>query len=114
MDGVEGKHTKYADDVNIWSSHRSLAVASEKTNSDLNSSLKPWCRKWTTSVAADKTDVLVVTPDGKEPNSMMDISLGDEKLKVVKLVGWLVVLRLNVPVNNFSVMSGRSHRFLGN
>ena len=30
------------------------------------------------------------------------------------LVSWLVVLRLNVPVNNFSVMSGRSHRFLGN
>ena len=29
-------------------------------------------------------------------------------------VGWLVVLRFNVPVNNFSVMSGRSHRFLGN
>ena len=29
-------------------------------------------------------------------------------------MGWLVVLRLNVPVNNFSVMSGRSHRFLGN
>ena len=28
--------------------------------------------------------------------------------------GWLVVLRLNVPVNSFSVMSGRSHRFLGN
>ena len=27
---------------------------------------------------------------------------------------WLVVLRLNVPVNNFSVISGRSHRFLGN
>ena len=26
----------------------------------------------------------------------------------------LIVLRLNVPVNNFSVMSGRSHRFLGN
>ena len=32
----------------------------------------------------------------------------------VILVGWLVVLRLNVPVNNFSVISGRSHRFLGN
>ena len=29
-------------------------------------------------------------------------------------IGWLVVLRLNVPVNNFSVMSERSHRFLGN
>ena len=26
----------------------------------------------------------------------------------------LFVLKLNVPVNNFSVMSGRSHRFLGN
>ena len=26
----------------------------------------------------------------------------------------LFVLRLNVPVNNSSVMSGRSHRFLGN
>ena len=26
----------------------------------------------------------------------------------------LFVLRLNVSVNNFSVMSGRSHRFLGN
>ena len=26
------------------------------------------------------------------------------------LVGWLI---LNVPVNNFSVMLGRSHRFLG-
>ena len=30
-----------------------------------------------------------------------------------KNVCFLFVLRLNVPVNNFSVMSGRSHRFLG-
>ena len=35
-------------------------------------------------------------------------------LIIILTVGWLVVLRLNVPVNNFSVMSGRSHRFLGN
>ena len=39
--------------------------------------------------------------------------------KKVKISGFtvqsvVVVLRLNVPVNNFSVMSGRSHRFLGN
>ena len=34
--------------------------------------------------------------------------------KLRKSFGWLVVLRLNVPFNNFSVMSGRSHRFLGN
>ena len=36
-----------------------------------------------------------------------------EEAKAEKM-GLLVVLRLNVPVNNFSVMSGRSHRFLGN
>ena len=36
------------------------------------------------SVAADKTDVVVVTPDGKEASDMIDIKLGDEKLKVVK------------------------------
>ena len=36
------------------------------------------------------------------------MEIGTDKTKV------LFVLRLNVPVNNFSVMSGRSHRFLGN
>ena len=30
-----------------------------------------------------------------------------------KFCMFMFVLRLNVPVNNFSVMSGRSHRFLG-
>ena len=40
--------------------------------------------------------------------------LTDLEVKATDLAGWLVVLRLNVPVNNFSVMSGRSHRFLGN
>ena len=30
------------------------------------------------------------------------------------LVVGCVEVRLNVPVNNFSVMSGRNHRFLGN
>ena len=29
------------------------------------------------------------------------------------LFGWLVDLIINVPVNKFSVMLGRSHRFLG-
>ena len=36
---------------------------------------------------------------------MPNISLG--------FVGWLVDMILSVPVNNFSVMLGRSHRFLG-
>ena len=38
----------------------------------------------------------------------------DARVVYGKAVGWLVVLRLNVPVNNFLVISGRSHRFLGN
>ena len=44
------------------------------------------------------------------------VSKGIESLKFSAFFGHfdLVVLRLNVPVNNFSVMSGRSHRFLGN
>ena len=27
MEGVEGKHTEYADDVNLWSSHENLTEA---------------------------------------------------------------------------------------
>ena len=34
-------------------------------------------------------------------------------LLIEQLYVCLFVLRFNVPVNNFSVMSGRSHRFLG-
>ena len=84
MEGVEGKHAEYADDVNMRSSDESLAEAGEATNRDLNGRVKPWCRKWNMSVAADKTDVEVVTPYGKEASDMIDIKLGDEKLKVVK------------------------------
>ena len=35
-------------------------------------------------------------------------------VKIITVFVCLFVLRLNVPVNNFSVMSGGSHRFLGN
>ena len=43
-----------------------------------------------------------------------DMFSHDKAQIYLAVIGWLVVLRLNVPVNNFSVMSGRSHRFLGN
>ena len=36
-----------------------------------------------------------------------------DTIKIMNCVS-LFVLRLNAPVNNFSVMSGRSHCFLGN
>ena len=54
------------------------------------------------------------------------ISTTDRKIDILETVhkktqrqlstflGFWFVLRLNVPVNNFSVISGRSHRFLGN
>ena len=46
--------------------------------------------------------------------SMCNMSRLVKKKKKKKKKKWLVVvLRLNVPVNNFSVISGRSHRFLG-
>ena len=61
-----------------------------------------------------------------KPEEVGRTTLGTHKIKLkdetpikdpprrVSLFKRLVVLRLNVPVNNFSVMSGRSHRFLGN
>ena len=79
MEGVKGKHTEYADDVNLWSSHDNLAEAGAITNRDLNTRVKPWCSKWNMSVAAGKTDVVVVTPDGQVPSNMMDIRLGVKK-----------------------------------
>ena len=41
------------------------------------------------------------------------LSVNIENVLPEILLSCLFVLRLNVPVNNFSVMSGRSHRFLG-
>ena len=84
MEGIEGKHAEYADDTNVWSSHKNIIEARESTIRDMNLRVKPWCRKWNMSVAADKTDVVVITPDRKEPTDMIDIKLGEEKLKVVK------------------------------
>ena len=46
--------------------------------------------------------------------SMIKSKLPKDVLLQIELQKVLFVLRLNVPVNNFSVMSGRSHRFLGN
>ena len=76
-------------------------------------------------ISPDKTKVMTNNPNGFQ----REIKIKDQRLEEVKNfkylgaiisnegskpVFWLVVLRLNVPVNNFSVMSGRSHRFLGN
>ena len=45
-----------------------------------------------------KTDVVVVSPDGQEPSAMIDIKLGEEKLKVVKsktILGVIIDNQLN-------------------
>ena len=98
MEGVEGKHTEYADDVNLWTSHDDLTEAGEITNRDRNTRVKPWYNKWNMSVVADKTVVVVVTPDGQVPNNMIDIKLGDKILKVVKskkILGVIIDNQLN-------------------
>ena len=78
MEGVEGKHIEYADDVNLWSSDENLTEAGEITNRDLNTRVMPWCSKWKMSVAVDKTDVGIVTPDGQVPSNVIDIKLRDK------------------------------------
>ena len=55
----------------------------------------------------------VVTDRPYRYQTSIDIEPCHEKTYLWHM-GWLVVLRLNVPVNNFSVILGRSHRFLGN
>ena len=49
-------------------------------------------------MASGKTDVVVVTPDEHEPSAMIDIKLGEEKLKVVKsktILGVIIDNQLN-------------------
>ena len=36
-----------------------------------------------------------------------------QRIPIILGFGWLVDLIFNVPVNNFSVMLGRNHHFLG-
>ena len=50
--------------------------------------------------------------DGRPPNPYKE-NLDSLTNFIEKTQIGLVLLRLNVPVNIFSVMSGRSHRFLG-
>ena len=50
--------------------------------------------------------------DGKHCRSRLDGSLLALSSGSIVIAFILYVLRFNVPVNNFSVMSGRSHRFL--
>ena len=62
----------------------------------------------------DRQTFLFEASEMAKENLLIARSLVSPRTGIVPVVGWLVVLRLNVPVNNFSVISGRSHRFLGN
>ena len=72
-----------------------------------------WCWFWRRLTAMTSHETLWLTCTCAESALL----LIKHSLKVKNFRLWIVclfVLRLNVPVNNFSVMSGRSHRFLGN
>ena len=60
------------------------------------------------------SDKVVECEDCEKRFHISSAKLGRQWTVKIGIRKWLVVLRLNVPVNNFSVMSGRSHRFLGN
>ena len=65
----------------------------------------------TDPMSLDKLEWKVDSLKGDMVNCMSSMFQYIEQLK--ELFVCLFVLRLNVPVNNFSVMSGRSQRFLG-
>ena len=66
-------------------------------------------------VESVSTNVLFLTSDNELLGIIYNLFRGRQNIFLtIFSTKFVVVLRLNVPVNNFSVMSGRSHRFLGN
>ena len=81
MEDIAGQHAEYADDATVWSSDPSLSEACKGTNEDLIRE-ETWCKKWNMSIAAEKTEVLVVPYDGKEPDEQMQVKYGEKVLNI--------------------------------
>ena len=92
-----------------WEPHNLLfeSVSQDLSNPEIAGRLAAW--------ASEQFGMTACHPAGIDcdGNSRKDLWPPPEGIASVPPED-LFVLRLTVPVNNFSVMSGRSHRFLGN
>ena len=82
MEGVKGLHAEFADDATVVNSDSTVSGACEKANNDMKVEGK-WCRSWNMSVL-DKTEVMIISFDGKEVEEQVRVYMGEKLLKVVK------------------------------
>ena len=82
MEGVKGLHAEVAEDATVVNSDSTVSGACEKANYDLKVEGK-WCRSWNMS-ALDKTEVMIISFDGKEVEEQVRVYMGEKLIKVVK------------------------------
>ena len=97
MTDIEGEHAEFADDANVWTSDKTIESACKKMNKDMVTE-KKWCGHWNMSIAADKTEVMIFTYDGKIPEEQSSVKYDGELLKVTeskKVLGIVLDSNLN-------------------
>ena len=82
MEGVKGLHAEFADDVTVVNGDTTVRGACEKANNDLKVE-GIWCKRWNMSVL-DKTEMMIISFDGKDVDEPVRIYMGEKLLKVVK------------------------------
>ena len=75
-------HAEFADDATVVNSDTTVSGACEKANNDLKVERK-WCKRWNMSVL-DKTEVMIISSDGKDMDEPVRIYMSEKLLKVVK------------------------------
>ena len=83
MTDIEREHAEFADDANVWTSDQTIESACKKMNNDMVIE-KKWCGNWNMSIAADKTEVMIFTYDGKIPEEQSSVKYDGELLKVTE------------------------------
>ena len=107
MEGVKGLHAEFADDTTVVNSDSTVSGACEKANYDMKVEGK-WCRSWNMSVL-DKTEVMIISFDGKEVEEQVRVYMGEKLLKVVKtkLEDLKVLRRSPDLLNNVKIGQGQ-------
>ena len=87
MEGIECQHTEFADDSTVWVSGDNLSksMMADVLNKDIEMIAGSWCKKWNMSIAADKTEIMVVKPSKDAVECKEDIFLQGQILKKVKV-----------------------------